>query len=182
MWDLISRQDSIDIINAYAKRHNGYIGTPNDSEIYAYARGLLLGIERNIRALPSAQPKSCEYAVNALAVEEMLKDLLLESMWEIEGDEAKTAICEVVRSALKKLWKLPFVKPDSKESSLTQKTLDNNLPSAQPEIIHCRDCKHHWTHSCMDAFPKEICDLGQTFYDSNFDYCSLAKRRADEQF
>lgn len=54
------------------------------------------------------------------------------------------------------------------------------LPSAQPEIIHCRDCKHHWTHSCMDAFPREICDLDQTFYDSNIDYCSLAERRTDE--
>lgn len=81
-----------------------------------------------------------------------------------------------------------------------------NLPSAQPEpsqvardiatilenekdmrvianlgIIHCKDCKHHWTHSCMDAFPREICDLDQTFYDSNLDYCSLAERRTDEQ-
>ena len=54
------------------------------------------------------------------------------------------------------------------------------MPSAQPEIIHCRDCKHHWTHSCMDAFPREICDLDQTFYDSNIDYCSLAERRTDE--
>ena len=136
--------------------------------------------EMAIKAL-KAQPKSCEYAVNALAVEEMLKNLLPErGMWEIEGDEAKTAICEVVRIALRGLWKLPFVKPDSKETSLTQKALDNNLPYAQPEIIHCRDCKHHWTHSCMDAFPKGICDLDQTFYDSNFDYCSLAERRTDE--
>ena len=56
--------------------------------------------EMAIKAL-KVQPKSCEYAVNALAVEEMLKDLLPErGMWEIEGDEAKTAICEVVRSAL----------------------------------------------------------------------------------
>ena len=55
-----------------------------------------------------------------------------------------------------------------------------DLPSVQPEIIHCRDCKHHWTHSSMDAFPREICDLDQTFYDSNIDYCSLAERRTDE--
>ena len=54
-----------------------------------------------------------------------------------------------------------------------------DMPSVQPEIIHCRDCKHHWTHSCMDAFPREICDLDQTFYDSNIDYCSLAERRTD---
>lgn len=56
-----------------------------------------------------------------------------------------------------------------------------SLPSVQPEIVHCKDCKHHWTHSCMDAFPREICDLDQTFYDSNFDYCSLAERRTDDE-
>lgn len=55
--DLISRQAAIDIINVYAERFNGYIGTPNDSEVYAYARGLLLSIERNIRALPSVEPE-----------------------------------------------------------------------------------------------------------------------------
>ena len=53
--DLISRSDAIDIINVFAERFNRYIGTPNDSEVYAYARGLLLSIESDIRALPSAQ-------------------------------------------------------------------------------------------------------------------------------
>jgi hypothetical protein len=51
------------------------------------------------------------------------------------------------------------------------------LPSAQQEcIIHCKDCKHHWTHKCMDSMPIERCDLGQTFYDAEVDYCSFAKR------
>ena len=56
----------------------------------------------------------------------------------------------------------------------------SELPSAQPEIIRCKDCKHHWTHRCMDSMPTEICDLNQTFYDPNIDFCSLAKRRTDE--
>ena len=52
------------------------------------------------------------------------------------------------------------------------------LPPAQPErIIRCKDCKHHWKHKCMDSMPIERCDLGQTFYDAEVDYCSLAKRR-----
>lgn len=51
------------------------------------------------------------------------------------------------------------------------------LPSAQPEIIRCKDCKHHWTHKCMDSMPIERCDLEQTFYDAEVDYCSLAERR-----
>ena len=54
-----------------------------------------------------------------------------------------------------------------------------NLPSAQPEIVRCKDCKHHWTHRCMDSMPTEICDLDQTFYDPNIDFCSLAERRTD---
>ena len=66
MSDLISRQAAIDIINVYAERFNGYIGTPNDSEVYAYARGLLLSIERNIGALPSTQPTLYGYNVEHL--------------------------------------------------------------------------------------------------------------------
>ena len=65
--DTISRQAAIDIINTYAVPIHGYIGTPNDSEVYAYARGLLLSIERNMRALPSIDAvqvircKDCKY-------------------------------------------------------------------------------------------------------------------------
>ena len=74
-----------------------------------------------IMQLPSTQPEPCEYAVSAVAVEEMLKDLLPErGMWEIEGDEAKTAVCETVHDALEGLWKLPLVTFHSNESSLTQ--------------------------------------------------------------
>lgn len=69
-------------------------------------------VDMAIEALKE-QPESCEYAVSAIAVEEMLKDLLPErGMWEIEGDEVKTAICETVRDALEGLWKLPFVRPE----------------------------------------------------------------------
>ena len=56
------------------------------------------------------------------------------------------------------------------------------LPPAQPEILRCKDCKHHWTHKCMDSMPIERCDLEQTFYDAEVDYCSLAERRTDERF
>lgn len=53
----------------------------------------------------------------------------------------------------------------------------NRLPTQ--EIIHCKDCKHHWTHKCMDSMPIEICDLKQTFYDAEVDFCSLGKRREE---
>ena len=55
------------------------------------------------------------------------------------------------------------------------------LPPAQPEIIRCKDCKHHWTHKCMDSMPIEGCDLEQIFYDAEHDFYSLAERRTDDQ-
>ena len=51
------------------------------------------------------------------------------------------------------------------------------MPTIQPEIVRCKDCKHHWTHKCMDSIPIERCDLEQTFYDAEHDFCSLAERR-----
>ena len=51
------------------------------------------------------------------------------------------------------------------------------LPTVETKIIRCKDCKHHWTHKCMDSFPIERCDLEQTIYDAEVDYCSLAERR-----
>lgn len=54
------------------------------------------------------------------------------------------------------------------------------MKGGQPEIIRCKDCKHHWIHRCMDSMPTEICDLDQTFYDPNIDFCSMAERRTDE--
>ena len=53
----------------------------------------------------------------------------------------------------------------------------NAQPTIQPEIVRCKDCKHHWTHKCMDSMPIERCDLEQTFYDAEHDFCSLAVRR-----
>ena len=50
---------------------------------------------------------------------------------------------------------------------------------AQAEIVRCKDCKHHWIRRCMDSMPIEICELDQTFYDANVDFCSLAERRTD---
>lgn len=49
----------------------------------------------------------------------------------------------------------------------------------EPQIIRCKDCKHHWTHKCMDSMPIERCDLEQTFYDAEVDYCSLAERKEE---
>ena len=47
------------------------------------------------------------------------------------------------------------------------------LPSAQPEIIRCKDCR--WFDSEINQCDRQICAV---FYDD--DFCSYAERKADE--
>lgn len=54
------------------------------------------------------------------------------------------------------------------------------LPSADVvQVIRCRKCKYFWTYRCMDSMPIETCELAQTFYNPDLDFCSLAKRREE---
>lgn len=45
-----------------------------------------------------------------------------------------------------------------------------SLPSAEPEIIYCKDCKHY------DGRPCGIVD----WYNTADDFCSRSERRTDE--
>lgn len=47
------------------------------------------------------------------------------------------------------------------------------------QVIRCRKCKYFWTYRCMDSMPIETCELAQTFYNPDLDFCSLAKRREE---
>lgn len=50
------------------------------------------------------------------------------------------------------------------------------VPSAEPEVIRCKDCKYHVGEGCCDYW-----DEGRMFLDiSDSDYCSKAERREEE--
>lgn len=56
------------------------------------------------------------------------------------------------------------------------------LPSAQPEIIHCKDCKH-WREGgaysyCQILFNCGVLDV-YDYMRAEDDFCSLAERRED---
>ena len=55
------------------------------------------------------------------------------------------------------------------------------LPSAQPEIIHCRDCKHYqFADNRAFGMPVKMCEwFGFEDVDDD-DFCSRAERRTDE--
>ena len=51
-----------------------------------------------------------------------------------------------------------------------------DMPSAQPEIIRCKDCKHHHYEGEDIPYCDRI-DYGYGWKDN--DYCSMAERRTD---
>ena len=127
--DCISRQAAIDIVQGYAEQLQGYIGMPNDSEVYAYARGLLLSIDRNIKALPSAQPEKrteertethgvCLDAIDRQAAVDTVRKIILGFFSDEDG--AMTDTEKTLLSVNKAIC-----------NELTQ------LPSAQPEVLAC---------------------------------------------
>ena len=70
------------------------------------------------------------------------------------------------------------------DGTLTCRLIENEviskLPSAQPEIIRCKDCKY-WVHGYItdndDFIPPKCGKWQQMVGHSSDDYCSLAERR-----
>ena len=56
----------------------------------------------------------------------------------------------------------------------------DGLKNPIDEIIRCKDCKYRKVYKCTGEFPRERCELDQTFYDAETDFCSLAVRRDGE--
>lgn len=55
----------------------------------------------------------------------------------------------------------------------------NNMPSAQPEIIFCKDCNYNYGLAHGGEFNPE--DIVCTYFDTDgmqcYDFCSYAERR-----
>ena len=59
------------------------------------------------------------------------------------------------------------------------KSILKSLPSAEPEIIHCKDCKHYYYAD--NRIPQEqmcTCDLDGDRWSPN-SYCSFAERKTE---
>jgi len=82
--------------------------------------------------------------------------------------------------AMAELQGRAYTKAELKGISKAWKRI-KQLPSAQPEIIRCRDCKHYYFAD--NRIPQEqryVCDLNGDRWKSD-DYCSFAERMKGEQ-
>lgn len=69
------------------------------------------------------------------------------------------------------------------EISATMQTALHILPSAQPEIIRCKECKH-WREGTVHSYCSKLFGMGvlgaYNYMTDENDYCSMAERRVDE--
>ena len=115
----------------------------------------------------------CEYDVDADTVTEALKTVLDNLPTQMSGTS----------DAVSRRMVLDALHEYMDDTDYTVGHLHDvicNLPSAQPEIIHCKDCKHYYYAD--NRIPQEqrfSCDLDGDRWGPD-DSCSYAEKRTDE--
>ena len=74
------------------------------------------------------------------------------------------------QSAISHVDDVPYIK-EHPNVGLLWKAWIESLPSAQPEIIRCKDCKHWDGVDTCDVIDAPVWDN---------DFCSMAERRSNE--
>ena len=179
MSDLIDRQAAIaTAVRAAIDWHR--LANPQYSIAYCIGEAM--------RDLPSAQPEiTDEQAIEHLQStgwmqnhdREMYESGLREQLADDSGAYDSLVSCEYAisrQAAIDALRKDPM-------GGLNYESILSSLPSAQPEIIRCKECKY-WKDSDgvyrrgFDAESK--CPLNlKKVYEGTF-YCGMAERRTDE--
>lgn len=166
MDDLISRQAAIDAILHNQEVYSNNFGT---DAIDKYTIAIIDNDAQTIAQLPSAQPDAPTHgSISAKTVQKQCNRTI---------DD-----CISRQAAIDALGDEPEVwtgKDEYAQGLNNQWNYDRNailaLPSAQPEILRCKDCKHWVNHKRLNIpWCRELhIDRGAE------DFCSMAERRTD---
>ena len=195
MSDLISRQAAIDaFLTELTKRERkNLLHTWSTVEVKYFVVDML-------EKLPSAQPEERKESlckkVRALCEESKIEFFFVgggESTWSVTNDKhikkivechkaqlsqedtTKDATSDTIsrQAAIEALTALEEPAPTARHLSAIYDCEDaiKALPSAQPEIIRCKDCKHWDGVDTCDVIDAPVWDN---------DFCSMAERRSNE--
>lgn len=112
---------------------------------------------QQIKDLPSAQVRTPMSSADCISRQAAIDAFDL-PIYNIKGRENAERVVEYLKAVIQRI---------------------KDLPSAQPEIIQCKDCKH-WTH--IKRTKRYWCRTDDGLYDLNpspDDFCSRAERRTD---
>ena len=178
--DTISRQAAIDALARMMPRSYTPDGShPADEEIFR-AQEVFADCIEALEILPSAQPATnCSEIPNGsddTISRRAAIDALWKALYEYEDETEKQFLESEELDVGEWIGHRIFVQ---NMNDIDRQTI-LNLPSAQPEIIRCKECKYH-TYDNIYGFHWCNRMLG-TFRVGLEDYCSFAKRRTDERF
>ncbi len=140
--DCISRQAAIDVLDVGADLLRRVLDDMDvvgvEREKYKWGLGLIESYISDMNELPSAQPEPCEDAVSRKKVFEYFV-----SLWECIGT---------------------IMDRDEWEDAC--KTTANELPSAQPKIVRCKDCRWKEGRECVRfsdvrPYPDDFCSRAE---------------------
>ena len=124
---------------------NAVIKIINDELEYSdnvYATSVCITIRRAVNVLPSAQAELAQN-LHTTCTDAISRQAAIEAFWKLEAELRPSAI-DAVLNMLK------------------------NLPSAQPEIIHCKNCKHRDSNDCPMYYEEWIeIDEGDGYFDTD---------------
>ena len=150
MDDYISRQAALDCFHDWIDQH-GDVHTAD--EMVEYQR---------IEALPSAQTELCEYYALCRHGRDEEK---LRARLGLDDYISRQAAIDLIER----------MKPYHQDADDIAEMIDN-MPSAQPVIIRCKDCQHWDIHKRLNIPWCRKMHIDRRAED----FCSDAKRRTDE--
>ena len=149
MDDLISRKAAIDAIRKWKR--------------YETTEGL---VDR-INKLPSAQPETHEERTETHACDCISRQAAIDAILAVTGNSSVRELYEHVQEhGLSEMW-----------SGGVNAAIDIIIavPSAQPEIVRCKDCKHsRFFDPCFYCY-----EFGEEINVPENGFCFMAKRRTD---
>lgn len=149
--DTISRQTAIDTLDKHLRTTDVPVSYP----------GIISALTEWLNELPSAQPDSKETSSTHKALDTISRQAAIDALMEFD-------------KKLRKInwYQYPYTEHECRgvDEAIVKIA---NLPSAQPEIVRCKECayasKDDYTH-CPYV----------TWWNSKDDFCSKGKRRTDE--
>jgi len=145
---MVNRMD--DLISRQAALDIAYKYCPDDDGVCSKAGCDPREMLDEIEALPPAQPEE-RTETHGVCLDVIDRQAAIDTV-----DEALTRVFVEHRDIAEKMI--------------------NKIPSAQPHITHCAECRH-WQHSDVR---KNYCEVFDWMNEAE-DFCSFAERRTDEQ-
>ena len=109
-----------------------------------------------------------------------IREMLEDAHTETHEEHTETRACDLIdRQAAIEAIRIFYADECALVDSIEEQL--EKLPSAQPEIIRCRECKHYqFADNRAFGMPVKMCEwFGFEDVDDD-DFCSRAERRQDE--